>query len=124
MVMTDGSTKPMLGTDGQPVRSAAFNKEVARIITKMEEDDSAFKKLSPDEKRKRAEQRLTGKTTEAAPAAKTDAAPKVGDAEEKAPSIAEVKGAPPGASIGVKTAKGWEMKDKSGKLLGYVRGNK
>jgi len=124
LVMTDGSTKPMLGTDGQPVRSAAFNKEVARIITKMEEDDSAFKKLSPDEKRKRAEQRLTGKTTEAAPAAKTDAAPKVGDAEEKAPSIAEVKGAPPGASIGVKTAKGWEMKDKSGKLLGYVRGNK
>lgn len=124
LVMTDGSTKPMLGTDGKPVRSAAFNKEVSKIITKLEEDDSSFKKLSPDEKRKRAEQRLTGKSSEAAPAAKTDAAPKVGDAEEKAPSIAEVKGAPPGASIGVKTAKGWEMKDKSGKLLGYVRGNK
>jgi hypothetical protein len=69
LVMTDGSTKPMLGTDGQPVRSAAFNKEVARIITKMEEDDSAFKKLPPDEKRKRAEQRLTGKSSAAAPAA-------------------------------------------------------
>jgi hypothetical protein len=50
--------------------------------------------------------------------------PKTDGAEEKAPSIAEVKGAPAGASIGVKTAKGWEMKDKSGKLLGYVRGNK
>jgi hypothetical protein len=61
---------------------------------------------------------------------KPEPAPKVGDAavktktEEKAPSIAEVKGAPAGASIGVKTAKGWEMKDKSGNLIGYVRGNK
>jgi hypothetical protein len=90
----------------------------------MEEESSTFKKLSETEKRQRAQERLTGKMSEAAPAAKTDAAPKVGDAEEKAPSIAEVKGAPPGASIGVKTAKGWEMKDKSGKLLGYVRGNK
>jgi hypothetical protein len=69
LVMTDGSTKPMLGTDGKPVRSASFNKEVARIIAKLEEDDSAFKKLPPDEKRKRAEQRLTGRTTEPAPAA-------------------------------------------------------
>lgn len=69
LVMTDGSTKPMLGTDGKPVRSASFNKEVARIIAKLEEDDSAFKKLPPDEKRKRAEQRLTGRTTDAAPAA-------------------------------------------------------
>ena len=69
LVMTDGSTKPMLGTDGKPVRSASFNKEVARIIAKLEEDDSAFKKLPPAEKRKRAEQRLTGRTTEPAPAA-------------------------------------------------------
>jgi hypothetical protein len=69
LVMTDGSTKPMLGTDGKPVRSASFNKEVARIIAKLEEDDSAFKKLPPDEKRKRAEQRLTGKSSAAAPAA-------------------------------------------------------
>jgi hypothetical protein len=69
LVMTDGSTKPMLGTDGKPVRSASFNKEVAKIIAKLEEDDSAFKKLPPDEKRKRAEQRLTGKSSAAAPAA-------------------------------------------------------
>lgn len=58
------------------------------------------------------------------PKPKADAAAVKNNAEEKAPSIAEVKGAPAGASIGVKTAKGWEMKDKSGKLLGYVRGNK
>ena len=77
LVMTDGSTKPMLGTDGKPVRSAAFNKEVSKIITKLEEDDSSFKKLSPEEKRKRAEQRLTGKATESAPATNTDLKAKV-----------------------------------------------
>jgi hypothetical protein len=124
LIMSDGTSKPLLEADGKPMQSAAFNKEVARTIAKMEEESSTFKKLSETEKRQRAQERLTGKMSEAAPAAKTDAAPKVGDAEEKAPSIAEVKGAPPGASIGVKTAKGWEMKDKSGKLLGYVRGNK
>lgn len=69
LVMTDGSTKPLLGSDGKPVRSAAFNKEVSKIIAKLEEDDSAFRKLPADEKRKRAEQRLTGKSSDAAPAA-------------------------------------------------------
>lgn len=124
LIMSDGTSKPLLEADGKPMQSAAFNKEVARTIAKMEEDSSKFKNLSEEDKRKRAQERLTGKMSEAAPAVKTDAAPKTGDAEEKAPAIADVKGAPAEASIGVKTAKGWEMKDKSGKLLGYVRGNK
>lgn len=124
LIMSDGTSKPLLEADGKPMQSAAFNKEVARTITKMEEESSKFKNLSEKEKRAQAQERITGKISEAAPAAKTDAAPKTGDAEEKAPAIADVKGAPAGASIGVKTAKGWEMKDKSGKLLGYVRGNK
>ena len=47
-----------------------------------------------------------------------------GAAAEKAPSIADVQGAPAGSSIGARTEKGWEVKDKSGKLLGYVRGKK
>jgi hypothetical protein len=54
------------------------------------------------------------------PAAKPDAAAKA----EKAPSIGEVQGAPAGASIGIRTEKGWEVKDKSGNLIGYVRGKK
>ena len=42
---------------------------------------------------------------------------------EKPPSVSDVPGLPPGAtSIGVKTAKGWEIKDKTGKLLGYATG--
>jgi hypothetical protein len=69
LIMSDGTTKPLLGEDGKSVRSSAFNKEVAKIITKMEEDSSAFKKLPDADKRAQAEQRLTGKSSEAAPAA-------------------------------------------------------
>jgi hypothetical protein len=42
---------------------------------------------------------------------------------ERPPSVSDVPGLPPGAtSIGAKTAKGWEIKDKTGKLLGYATG--
>ena len=40
---------------------------------------------------------------------------------ETPPSISAVKDAPAGSSIGIKTDKGWEVKDKNGKLLGYTR---
>lgn len=40
---------------------------------------------------------------------------------ETPPSLSAVKDAPPGSSIGAKTDKGWEVKDKNGKLLGYIR---
>ena len=56
------------------MQSAAFNKEVARTIAKMEEESSKFKNLSEKEKRAQAQERITGKISEAAPAAKPDAA--------------------------------------------------
>jgi hypothetical protein len=40
-----------------------------------------------------------------------------------APSIASVTGAPPGSKIGSQTKQGWEVKDKDGKLIGYVGSN-
>jgi hypothetical protein len=40
---------------------------------------------------------------------------------ETPPSISAVKDAPAGSSIGIKTDKGWEVKDKNGKLIGYTR---
>jgi len=40
---------------------------------------------------------------------------------ETPPSISAVKDAPAGSSIGTKTDKGWEVKDKNGKLIGYTR---
>lgn len=63
-------------------------------------------------------------TNKPAAPAKPEAAPKPEAAAEKAPSIGDVQGAPAGASIGSRTEKGWEVKDKSGKLIGYVRGKK
>lgn len=74
LIMSDGTSKPLLEADGKPMQSAAFNKEVARTITKMEEESSSFKKLSEEDKRKRAQERLTGKMSEAAPAAATSTA--------------------------------------------------
>jgi hypothetical protein len=41
---------------------------------------------------------------------------------EKPPAIAEVQGAPAGSTIGAFVGgRGWEVKDKSGKVIGYVR---
>jgi hypothetical protein len=43
-------------------------------------------------------------------------------AGESTPDISAVKGAPAGSTIGKHDpAKGWEVKDKSGKLIGYVK---
>jgi hypothetical protein len=63
---------------------------------------------------------LKGSLDERAPTPK----PEPAAASEKPPSIGDVQGAPAGASIGSRTEKGWEVKDKSGKLIGYVRGKK
>lgn len=61
----------------------------------------------------------------AAAAAKPTAPPAAAPAAtEKAPSISDVQGAPSGAAIGLRTAQGWEVKDKSGKLIGYIQGKK
>jgi len=38
-----------------------------------------------------------------------------------APDISTIKGAPAGSTIGKSTAKGWEVLDSSGKLIGYAK---
>ena len=38
-----------------------------------------------------------------------------------APDISTIKGAPAGSTIGIKTAKGWEVLDSTGKLIGYAQ---
>ncbi len=69
LIMSDGTSKPLLEKDGKPMQSSAFNKEVAKTITKMEEESSKFKNLSEKEKRAQAQERLTGKLSEPTPAA-------------------------------------------------------
>lgn len=49
------------------------------------------------------------------------AAPTVATKPVKAPSPAAVKGLPSGTKIGRSTDKGWEVRDASGKLIGYVQ---
>jgi hypothetical protein len=63
-----------------------------------------------------------GKPSEA-PAPAPAPAPTSAPAEaKKPPSISEVQGAPAGSAIGAFVAgRGWEVKDKSGRVIGYVR---
>jgi len=93
LIMSDGTSKPLLEKDGKPMQSAAFNKEIARTITKMEEESSKFKNLSEEEKRAKAQERLTGKMSEAAPAASsTSVATPVTQADfDKLPSGAKYR---------------------------------
>lgn len=49
------------------------------------------------------------------------AAPKPAPAADKPPAIGQIKGAPAGAAIGQFVAgRGWEIKDRSGKVVGYA----
>jgi DNA-binding XRE family transcriptional regulator len=54
--------------------------------------------------------------------ASTSAAPtNTGSGRFPKPDISGVAGAPEGSTIGAKTAKGWEVKDKDGKVIGYAQ---
>ena len=65
------------------------------------------------------EQRLGASSNpDAAPA--TSAAPAAAPASAP-PNIASVDGAPRGATIGAQTSRGWEVKDRSGKVIGYAQ---
>ena len=78
----------------------------------MAKNDPKFAKLEPADQRERAL------------ALRTPAAPAAEPAAEKAPpkpDIATVKGAPSGATVGNFVAgRGHEIKDRTGKVLGYV----
>jgi hypothetical protein len=56
-IMSDGSTKNL------GIKSSDFNNKVANLVTQMSKNDYQFNKLSEDEKRNRAIQRLTGGAT-------------------------------------------------------------
>ena len=94
--------------------------EIARLEKKAATDPKAKTKLE-DLQEGRAQLKAarfkldqwTAKTAkeEEAPAAETTP-PK--------PSIADIKGAPAGSTVGSYTSRGWEVKDKSGTVRGYV----
>ena len=92
--------------------SSKFNNQIAKDIQTMAKNDPKFAKLEPADQRERAL------------ALRTPAAPAAEPAAEKAPpkpDIATVKGAPSGATVGNFVAgRGHEIKDRTGKVLGYV----
>jgi hypothetical protein len=63
-VMRDGSTKPL------GIKSAAFNKQVSDIVTKIAESDGKFRRLPIEEQRAIAVKQLTGGDPVAKPSAK------------------------------------------------------
>jgi len=94
--------------------------EIARLEKKAATDPKAKTKLEDlqegRDQLKAARSKLdqwTAKTAkeEEAPAAET-APPK--------PNIANIKGAPPGGTVGNYTSRGWEVKDKGGVVRGYA----
>ena len=72
LIMSDGSNV------STGIKSAEFNRTVARIVSDMARRDPAFAELSEAEKRAKALERLTGSPTGAAPAPAPTAAPAPG----------------------------------------------
>jgi hypothetical protein len=101
--------------------TGAINEE----ITKARKEDPTGKKGLVKAIENRVTQELLGSgnypllVTPAKPAAAPAAAPAAPAAK---PDISKVDGAPAGSTVGKAVAgKGWEVKDKSGKLIGYVQ---
>jgi hypothetical protein len=94
--------------------------EIARLEKKAATDPKAKAKLEDlqegRDQLKSARSKLDQWT---AKAAKEEEAPAAETAPPK-PNIANIKGAPPGATVGSYTSRGWEVKDKDGVVRGYV----
>ena len=94
--------------------------EIARLEKKAATDPIAKAKLADlQESRDQLKTARSKLDQWTAKAAKEEEAPAAGTTPPK-PNIANVKGAPPGATVGSYTSRGWEVKDKDGLVRGYV----
>ena len=97
--------------------------EIARLEKKAATDPIAKAKLA-DLKESRDQLKTARSKLDqwTAKTAKEEESPAAAAAETTPPkpNIANVKGAPPGGSVGSYTTRGWEVKDKSGVVRGYV----
>jgi len=94
--------------------SSKFNDQISKDIQRMAKNDPKFAKLEPADQRERALALRTPAAPAAEPAAAETVPPK--------PNLANVKGGvPAGSAVGSYVAgRGWEVKDKSGKVFAYV----
>jgi hypothetical protein len=106
-----------------------FNHPTAKRVSELVRQDKANAKagnpttLADDylqSQYEKEEKRLAPSTASAAPAAAPAASAAPASASAP-PSIASIDGAPRGATIGAQTSRGWEVKDRSGKVIGYAQ---
>jgi hypothetical protein len=94
--------------------------EISRLEKKAATDPKAKAKLEDlQETRDQLKSARSKLDQWTAKAAKEEEAPAAETAPPK-PNIANIKGAPPGATVGSYTSRGWEVKDKDGVVRGYV----
>ena len=111
----------------QPAETNALSKENIAIDKAVEavKDTLAYKKANPTQKNEMLDEarqvaldnlKYASKHTETPKPVPTPA-----PAPSAPPSIASIKGAPPGSTIGKLTPQGWEVLDKNGKILGHAK---
>jgi hypothetical protein len=125
----------ILGT-GKDFGPAKAGSEEAKLASKTDTDldarvakdkifDQAWQDAKTPEEKDAAETALRNRIIARRQAqAKTSGKPSdtgVNKNSTTAPDISTIKGAPAGSTIGKSTAKGWEVLDSSGKIIGYAK---
>ena len=109
----------------QPAETNALSKENIAINKAVEAvtDTLAYKKANPTQQNEMLNKARQVALDNLNYASKNTETPKPVPAPAPAPSappsIASIKGAPPGSTIGKLTPQGWEVLDKNGKILGH-----
>ena len=109
----------------QPAETNALSKENIAINKAVEAviDTLAYKKANPTQQNEMLNKARQVTLDNLNYASKNTETPKPVPAPAPAPSappsIASIKGAPPGSTIGKLTPQGWEVLDKNGKILGH-----
>ena len=111
----------------QPAETNALSKENIAIDKAVEAvtDTLAYKKANPTQQNEMLNKARQVALDNLNYASKNTETPKPVPAPAPAPSappsIASIKGAPPGSTIGKLTPQGWEVLDKNGKILGHAK---
>jgi len=118
IALTLGVTKNEVNASLASLRKRADAGD-AKAKTRLEEIQPFLNELTELNAAMKQFKRPAGAESANAPAA-APTAPAPSDAKSP-PQIAQVQGAPAGSSIGaLVSGRGWEVKDKSGKVIGYV----
>ena len=111
----------------QPAETNALSKENIAIDKAVEAvtDTLAYKKANPAQKNEMLNEARRVALDSLKYASQHTETPKPVPAPAPSPSappsIASIKGAPPGSTIGKFTPQGWEVLDKNGKILGHAK---